>query len=419
MTSRRRILGGIAAAALLPSKQLYPSDVSAKIIVIGGGFAGATVARFLKRHAPRLQVTLIEPNPIFTACPFSNLVITGQRNLSQQQFSYRFLEAEGITVLHERAMGINTETRQVALQNRDTLTYDKLVAAPGISLQWNAIQGYDQSASQVFPHAWLAGPQTMLLRQQIMDMRDGGLIIIGAPPNPFRCPPGPYERASLVANYLTKYKPKSKVLILDPKDNFSKKSLFLDAWKTLYGGMVEWVGASDGGNIVEVRTATKTIKTDFDTFQPDVANIIPPQSAGTIAQQSGFADASGWCPIDPLTFESNIHNDVHILGDAAIANAMPKSAFSANAQAKVCALQLKQILSNQEPISTTLANTCYSLVAPDYGISIAGVYRPGKYLDPVPGAGGISPRDAKENTRKLEARYARDWFRAITSQTFG
>ena len=413
------MLGGITAATFLPSRPLHTKNVTARIVVVGGGIAGATFSRFLKRYIPSLEIILVEPNPIFTACPFSNLVIAGQRELSQQQFTYQFIEAEGINVLYERAFNIDIDTQAVLLQDGRKLQYDKLVVAPGISFQWNAIRGYDKKASQTLPHAWQAGDQTTLLRQQINEMRDGGLIVIGVPPNPFRCPPGPYERASLIAYYLREYKPKSKLLILDSKDNFSKKSLFLDAWKTLYGETIEWVGASAGGNIVEVESDSRTVRTDFDTFHPDVANIIPPQLAGTIAQKTGLADDSGWCPIDPLTFESRIHKNIHVLGDATIANAMPKSAFSANAQAKVCALQVMQILLDQEPVRTTLANTCYSLIAPDYGISVAGVYRPGQYFDPIPGAGGVSPRNVDLNIRKAEANHARDWFRSVTSQAFG
>jgi sulfide dehydrogenase [flavocytochrome c] flavoprotein chain len=243
--------------------------------------------------------------------------------------------------------------------------------------------------------------------------------VISAPANPFRCPPGPYERASLIAYYLKTAKPRSKLIVLDAKDSFSKQRLFQQAWQQLYPGLIEWVSLSNGGKVTSVDPATRTLVTDFASYKADVANVIPPQRAGHIAEIAGISDATGWCPIDPVTFESRLQPDVHIIGDAAIAGAMPKSAFAANAQAKVCAAAVAALLNDEPPPPPKLINTCYSLVAPDYAISIAGVYQPtnGQLVD-VEGAGGVSPTDAPLDFRAREATYAAAWFRTITAQTF-
>jgi NADPH-dependent 2,4-dienoyl-CoA reductase/sulfur reductase-like enzyme len=270
------------------------------------------------------------------------------------------------------------------------------------------------------PHAWRAGEQTMLLRRQLEAMDDGGLVVISAPTNPFRCPPGPYERASLIAHYLKTKKPKSKLIVLDAKDAFSKQRLFQAAWAELYPGLLEWVPLSKGGNVTSVDAATRTLVTDFGRHQAKVANVIPPQKAGRIAEVAGVADRTGWCPIDPVTFESRLQPGIHVIGDAAIAGAMPKSAFAANSQAKTCAAAVARLLAGGAPSAPKLINTCYSLVAPDYGISVAGVYQPsgGQFAD-VPGSGGVSPTDAPRATRAAEAVLAEAWFRTITAEVFG
>jgi NADPH-dependent 2,4-dienoyl-CoA reductase/sulfur reductase-like enzyme len=388
--------------------------------VIGGGFAGATCARTLHRADPRFEVTLVEPNPTFTACPFSNSVIAGLREISVQRFGYDAIRAEGIAVAQDQATAIDPQARRVTLRGGSALDYDRLVLAPGIAIRWDALPGYDEAAAAVMPHAWWAGEQTMLLRRQLEDMPDGGTVVVSAPANPFRCPPGPYERASLIAYYLKRTKPRSKLIVLDAKDSFSKQRLFQDAWRQLYAGLIEWVSLSNGGKVTFVDAKTRTLVTDFASYKADVANVIPPQRAASIAELSGVADNTGWCPIDPVSFESRLQPNIHVIGDAAIAGAMPKSAFAANAQAKVCAFAVTALLRGKAPEQPKLVNTCYSLVTPDYGISIAGVYHPaGGQLADVEGAGGISPIDAPPDFRALEASYAEAWFRTITTETFG
>jgi sulfide dehydrogenase [flavocytochrome c] flavoprotein chain len=374
----------------------------------------------LRRADPRFEVTLVESNPIFTACPFSNAVIAGLRNMEAQRFGYDAIRNEGVTVVPQQATGADAQARRVMLRDGSALDYDRAVLAPGIAIRWDALPGYDEAAAAVMPHAWIAGEQTLLLRRQLEAMADGGTVVISAPANPFRCPPGPYERASLIAYYLKKAKLHSKLIILDAKDNFSKQRLFQNAWQQLYPELIEWVSLSNGGKVISVDAKTRTLVTDFATYKADVANIIPPQRAAGIAQLVGVADATGWCPIDPVTFESRLQPNIHVIGDAAIAGAMPKSAFAANAQAKVCAAAVAALLHGEAPSPPKLINTCYSLLAPDYGISIAGVYHPadGQLAD-VEGAGGVSPIDAPADFRALEAAYAEAWFRSIKSETFG
>jgi sulfide dehydrogenase [flavocytochrome c] flavoprotein subunit len=393
---------------------------SPRVVVIGGGFAGASCARALRRLAPEAAITLVEANQRFIACPFSNAVIAGFREMDQQHFGYEDLVRDGVDVVHRSAVAVDPQARQVRLDDGATLEYARLVMTPGIDLRFDAIPGYDAHAIEAMPHAWKAGDQTTLLRRQLEAMEDGGVVVMSVPANPFRCPPGPYERASLIAHYLKTTKPRSKLIVLDAKDTFSKQRLFEAAWKELYPGLLEWVPLSFGGQVTEIDVAGRTFATDFGSHRADVANVIPPQRAGAIAQAAGVADQTGWCPIDPATFESRLQPNIHVFGDAAIAGAMPKSAFAANSQAKVCAAAIAQLLRGEAPAAQKLVNTCYSLVAPDYGISIAGVYHPKEgVLAEVEGAGGVSPQDVPLSFRQDEARYAESWFGTITTEVFG
>jgi sulfide dehydrogenase [flavocytochrome c] flavoprotein subunit len=417
-TRRIFLQAGAAAAGLLFAPAVIGQSAP-RVVVVGGGFAGASCARTLRKLDPRIAVTLVEPSETFTACPFSNGVIGGLWELDAQQFRYDKVAAD-VTLARTSATAVDAAARTVTLADGNRLQYDRLVLAPGIDINWTGLPGYSEAAAERMPHAWRAGAQTALLRKQLEAMDDGGLVVIAAPANPFRCPPGPYERASLVANYLKTRKPKSKLLVLDAKDAFSKQRLFTAAWAELYAGVLEWVPLSKGGKVNSVDPATNTLVTDFGSHKAAVANVIPPQTAGRIAVAAGVADRSGWCPIDPATFESKLQPGIHVIGDAAIAGAMPKSAFAANSQAKGCAEVLVELLAGRTPPEPRLINTCYSLVAPEYGITVAGVYKPlnGQLAD-IPGAGGVSPQDAPRTTRALEARYAHAWFRTLTAEVFG
>jgi sulfide dehydrogenase [flavocytochrome c] flavoprotein subunit len=417
MTRRDVMKSAAAAAALLPMPALA-QGAAGRVVVIGGGFAGASCARALKALDARINVTLVEASRTFIACPFSNLVIAGMRELTAQQFGYDKVAAASVTMAFSSASAVDPQAKSVTLADGNRLAYDRLVLAPGIDIRWDGLPGYDEAAANVMPHAWKAGEQTTLLRRQLESMEDGGLVVISAPANPFRCPPGPYERASLIAYYLKTKKPKSKLIVLDAKDAFSKQRLFQNAWKELYPNL-EWVSLSSGGKVTSVEPASKTVVTDFSRHQAAVANIIPPQKAGRVADLAQVADRSGWCPVDAMTFESKQQANIHVIGDAAIMGAMPKSAFSANAQAKVCAAAVAKLLAGEKPVEPRLINTCYSVVAPDYGITVAGAYRPkdGVLVDAE--GGGVSPIDAPASTRAAEARYADGWFNTITAEVFG
>ena len=417
--SRRDVARGIAAsvaASALPCPSL--AQGAARVIVIGGGFGGASCARALRQRDTKLQITLVEPNRTFTACPFSNEVIAGLRQLPAQQFTYDKIAAEGVTVIAQAATKVDPQARTVTLADSSSLPYDRLVLAPGIDLRFDALPGYDEAASAKMPHAWKAGGQTMLLRQQIEAMADGGVVVLAVPAVPLRCPPAPYERASLIAHYLKNNKPRSKVLILDAKDGFSQQKLFEAAWKELYPGMIERIALSQGGRVTSVDAATNTVVTDFGNYVADVASIIPPQKAGRIAEIAGAVDSTGWCPIDPVSFASKLVPNIHVIGDACIAGQIPKSASAAHAQAKACAAVVVNLISGKLLETPRLTGACYNTVAPGYAFSLSGIYQPkdGQFAE-VEGA--TSPVNAPREERAREAERAENWFKTITVDTFG
>ena len=420
--TRRQLLGFIGGLSITTGVVCRAwTQPQARVVVVGGGFGGAVCAKYIRRADATIEVTLIEPSRQFITCPFSNAVIAGLRNMASVTHGYDALRQQhGVRVIHANAMGIDPTAHRVTLDDASVLGYDRLVLSPGIDLRWGEIEGYDVAASEVFPHAWKAGPQTVLLRQQLEAMPDGGLVVIAAPAEPYRCPPGPYERASLIAHYLKTYKPRSKLLILDAKNAFSKQELFRSAWEHLYPGLIEWIPQSQSGRVVRVDPHARTVSTDFDDYKPAAANIIPPQQAAAIARAAGLDAGNGWCPVRASTFESTVHSSIHIIGDAAIANPMPKSAFSANNQAKTCAAAIVAMLRGEALPTPVLMNTCYSLVAPNYGISIAAVYRVvDDKIVTVNGSSGVSPLHADAETRALEAEYATSWYTNITADTFG
>jgi len=397
-----------------------------KVVVVGGGTGGATAAKYIKRLDSSIDVTIVEPKPEYYTCYFSNEVIGGERDLDSIKVGYDGLKGHGINFVQDSAAGIDGEKKIVKIAGGQELPFDRCIVSPGIELMYDKIKGYSEEAAQTLPHAWKAGPQTALLRKQLEDMNDGGTFVIVAPPNPFRCPPGPYERASLVANYMKHHKPKSKVLIMDAKQKFSKQGLFTQAWEKFYGygtdkSMIEWRPAPDG-KVVRVDPGAKKLFVGEleEEVTADVINIIPPQRAGTIAQVSKLADDSGWCPVDQKTFESKQVPGVHVIGDACIAGAMPKSGYAANSQGKVCAAAVVALLSDAKVGVPSFVNTCYSIPAPGWGISVAAVYKldaSGNIVG-VPGAGGLTPMDAPEWAHKREVEYAYSWYNNIVHDIF-
>ncbi|MFM1862859.1 MAG: hypothetical protein RLZ26_1381 [Pseudomonadota bacterium] len=417
----RRHLIGTALAAPLVLGRPAAAAAGARVAVVGAGFAGASCARALRRIAPEIAVTLIEPEAQIVTCPFSNLVIAGMAEIGSVSHGLDGLRAAGIEVIADRAVGADAGKGKLTLAGGGEVGFDRLVVAPGIDLRFDAIAGYDAAAAEIMPHAWKAGAQTLLLRARLEAMADGGTVAIVVPANPYRCPPGPYERASLIAHYLKTNKPRSKLLVIDGKDTFSKQGLFLDGWAELYGPLVEWIPVSQAGSLLAVDPAKGEIVTEFSRFVVDVANIIPPQRAGALAQTLGLAGEGGWCSVDPVSFESLLVPGVHVLGDAIIAGAMPKSGFAASSQGKACAHALAAVLGGEAPQAPSFINTCYSLVGPEYGISVADVFRVGGSgkIEAVEGAGGTSPRDAGADVRRDEARYAHGWYASITADIWG
>jgi len=419
VTRRNAMFGITTAAATLARPSILRAQSTGRVVVVGGGFGGAACARALKRAQENLQVILIEPNAVFTSCPLSNEVIAGLRDIEAQQFGYDKLAAEGVTVIGQAVTAIEPQQRSVMTADGVALPYDRLVLSPGIDFHFEALPGYDETASKKMPHAWKGGAQTLLLRTQLEAMDDGGVVAIAVPANPSRCPPAPYERASLIAHYLKTKKPRSKVLILDAKDNFSQQRLFEKAWKELYGDMIERVALSQGGRVTSVDPSTKTIITEFGNYTPDVANVIPPQRAGRIAEIAGAADTSGWCPIDPMTFESKLVQNIHVIGDACLGGGIPKSASAASAQGKACAAAIVNLLTGRAPETPRLTGVCYNTVAPGYGFSLAGNYQPRGDIFAAVEGGATSPVDAPRELRAREAAEAERWFQTITADTFG
>ena len=419
LPTRRNAVLGIASSALaaaLPCPSL--AQAAPRVAVIGGGFGGASCARALKRLDSKLEVTLIEANRSFVSCPFSNEVIAGLREFEAQQFGYDRIAADGVKVVGSAAVKIDPQTRTVGLADGASLSYDRLVLAPGIDMRFDALPGYDEAVSTKMPHAWKAGEQTLLLRRQLEAMKDGGVVVIAVPAAPLRCPPAPYERASLIAHYLKMQKPRSKVLVLDAKDGYSQQKLFEAAWKELYPGMIERIALSQGGRVTSVDPSTNTIITEFGNYTADVANIIPPQKAGHIAEIAGAVDNTGWCPIDPVNFASKLVPNVHVIGDACIAGGIPKSAGAAAAQGKACAAAIVNLLAGKPPEPPRLTGACYNTVAPAYAFSLSGIYQPtGEQFAEVEVK--TSPVEAPREIRAQEAESAVSWFKTITGDTFG
>ncbi len=428
--NRRDFLKLTGAAAVagtfsIASAPAIAAGAAKKVVVVGGGVGGATVAKYLKMADPSMEVTLIEPNKEYYTCFMSNEVLGGDRTMDSIRFTYSGLEKRGIKVVYDTASAIDAEKRQVTTAGGQSFSFDRCVVSPGVDFKYDNFPGYSKDLAHTkMPHAWKAGEQTVLLKKQLEAMADGGTVLMSAPADPFRCPPGPYERASQIAHYLSKHKPKSKIIILDQKDAFAKQGLFTAGWEKHYKGMITWVKGAEGGKVTEVDGAGMSLKTDFETYKGDVINIIPAQKAGKIAFDAGLTNEGGWCPVDMQTFESTLKKGIHVIGDAAIVAPMPKSGYSANSQAKVCAASIVALLSGVEVPQPSYLNTCYSVIAPGDGISVAAVYRynnEAKKIEAVKDAGGLTPAYDKTTMemRAREEKYAHSWFKNITTDIFG
>ncbi|MBW7920798.1 MAG: FAD-dependent oxidoreductase [Rubellimicrobium sp.] len=415
---RRTFVASLAALPL--AAPALARGAGPRVTVVGAGYGGASFIRTLRRLAPEVEITVIEQTPRFHSCPFSNGVIGGLWDGDRISFEYDGLASTGTRWASGAAVGFDPATREVTLEGGEVVTGDYVLLSPGISLNFAAIDGYSPEAAEAMPHAWQAGSQTGLLRRQLVEMEDGGTVVVAIPRPPFRCPPGPYERISLIAHYLKAAKPASKIIVLDAQDGFSKQGLFEECWAALYPGLIERIPGAESGEVEAVDPATMRVSTAFDDITADVANVIPPQRAGALALDAGLDGGIGWCPVDPVSFESTLAPGVFIIGDAAIMGEMPKSGFSAAQQGSACAAALAARIAGDDPAPRKLINTCYSLAAPDWGFSVADVYaQTADGIAAIRPGGGTTPLGADADTHAAEARYANSWFDTLTSQLWG
>ncbi|MDD5298591.1 MAG: FAD/NAD(P)-binding oxidoreductase [Rhodocyclaceae bacterium] len=411
-----KLLGaGVGAAGLAPvsrAAEMLPRKAR-RVVVVGGGYGGTVAAKYVRMMDPSIEVVLVERNQQYFSCPFSNYYIGGLiPDMSPLTIGYARLAANhGIKFVQAEVTGIDPAAKVVVTAG-GTIAYDRLILSPGVEFRLHEIEGYDDKTDQVMPHAWAAGKQTILLRQQLEAMKDGGTVIVSMPLVPYRCPLGPYERVTLIAHYLKRHKPRSKVFMLDANTEVTTmKPLFVKAWEEQYKGILEYVPAK---RVTAVETGSRTLLVEgLEDHTADVVNFIPPQRAGAIAGKAGLVEAEGnWCPVDATTFESTLQKDIHVIGDSCNAWAMPKSGYSANSQAKVCATNVVALMNGKETVDLSGINVCYGAINDHESVSIAGVYRVSHdHIVAVPDSGGISPVDFSQT--RLEHIYAESWLKNI------
>jgi sulfide dehydrogenase [flavocytochrome c] flavoprotein subunit len=397
----------LAAAARTP--------VKGRVVIVGAGFAGSACALQLRRLDASIDVSLVDPLDYYATCPMSNEVLAGLRNLASITVSRAGVRRAGVRLVRDGVAAIDVGARNVRLEGGQTLAFDRLVVAPGIRFLWNKPDGYDAAASHTMPHAWQAGDQTRRLATQLRAMADGGVVAISVPSGLMRCPPAPYERASLIAHYLSRHKPRSKLLILDSNNHFPRQDVFTDAWQSRYPGLIEWIAPTKDGAVLRVDPASMTLYTANAAHRVAVANVIPPQAPGQIAADAGLASDHGWCPIAARTFESQLIGDVHVIGDACIADAMPKSASAAVSQAKQCARAIVALLGGKEVPDPAFDSVCYSMLAPDSALSIPGRF---EVQDERIAALELPPASSGVSSGAQQARAAQRWYRQIRAESF-
>ena len=418
--NRRKFLGATvaASAALSAPMALAAGSGKPRVVVIGGGAGGATAARYIAKDSKgEIDVTLIEPTRTYYTCFFSNLYLGGFKEMDELGHSYGGLAAAGVNVIHDWAIGVDRDSKQVTLAGGAKLTYDKLVLSPGIDFVDNAVAGWDVTAQNAMPHAYKGGSQTELLKAQLAAMPEGGVFAMVAPPNPYRCPPGPYERVSMVAHYLKANNPTAKIIVADPKPKFSKMALFQEGWANNYGGMIDWVGEEFGGGNVEVDPNGMTLSIDGEVVSVDVFNVIPAMKAGKIAEIAGVTQGN-WAPVNAADMSSKADADVYVLGDASQQGDMPKSGFSANSQAKVCANAIRGALTGSRVFPAKFSNTCWSLIDTDNGVKVGATYEAtDEKIAKVDGF--ISSTGESSEVRKATYLESEGWYSGITADMFG
>ncbi|HBU16471.1 MAG: flavocytochrome C [Rhodobacteraceae bacterium GWE1_64_9] len=418
LTRRTILRTGLAATGLLYAPMVL-GQAKPKVVVIGGGAGGATAARYLaKDSAGALDITLIEANPVYTTCFFSNLYLGGFREFESLQHGYDKVAAGGVSVINDMATAVDRAAKTVTLAGGQVLLYDRLILSPGIDFKDGSVPGWSLDVAEVMPHAYKAGPQTQLLKKMVEEMPQGGTFAMVAPPNPYRCPPGPYERISMVAHVLKQKNPTAKILVLDPKEKYSKQALFEEGWARHYDGMVEWVGPDFGGAAVEVRADTMEVVVEGEAQKVDVCNVIPGQVAGKIAAIAGVTDETGWAPVHPDTMKSKMDENIWVLGDSSAQGDMPKSGFSANSQAKVAAMTIRGELLQSKVFPARYSNTCWSLIAPDDGVKVGASYEPTpEKIASVESFISQTGEDAA--LRKATYEESLGWYAGITADIFG
>jgi len=411
------LLGSTAAAGLLAMPGIA-RGAKPKVVVIGGGAGGATAARYIAKDSKgAIDVTLIEANKRYFTCFYSNLYLGGFRDYASIGHGYDGLAINhGVNVVHDWAASVDGAAKKVMLASGAGLSYDKLVLSPGIDMKYDSVPGYSVEAQTRMPHGWKSGTQAQVIRHNVMNMKKGGVFVMVPPPNPFRCPPGPYERVSMIAHLLKQNNPTAKIIVLDPKPKFSKQGLFMAGWEKHYPGMIEWIAPDVHGGIKNVNPETMVIETDLDTFKADAACVIPAQKAGMIAANAGVTNGD-WAPILPATMASKADPNIHVLGDASVASSMPKSGFSANSQAKVCANAVRGALTGSKVFDARFANTCWSLIATDDGVKVGASYKAGsEKIDVVDKF--ISKNGEDDALRKTTYEESVGWYDGITADMF-
>ena len=418
--NRRQFNGLLAASAAttlgVPQISL---GAAAKVVVIGGGAGGASAARHIAiESGGTIDVTLIEPSRRYYTCFFSNIYLGGFRDYESIGHSYGMLASKhGINVIHDWAVGVDSANRTVRLGSGENIPYDRLVISPGIDFKFDSIPGYSIEIQTRMPHAYRSGTQAHVLRSQVENMKQGGTFVMVTPPNPYRCPPGPYERVSMIAHQFKQKNPTAKIIVIDPKLKFAKQGLFTEGWDQHYPGMVEWTTTGLVGDLKNVDAASMTIETEEETFKADAACVIPAQRAGSIAMAAGVTDGD-WAPIDPASLRSRAVENIFVLGDASVATAMPKSAYSANSQAKVAVKTIVAELGGSEPAGAGYSNTCWSLISPDNSVKVGAVYKPGAEAIEVESS-FISQTGEDADTRSTNFSDSESWYNAIINDMLG
>ena len=418
--NRRTFMGTVAAttSALAAPMVMAAGPGRPKVVVVGGGAGGATAARYLAKDSKgEIDVTLIEPTRAYYTCFFSNLYIGGFRDINSIGHTYGTLASIGINVVHDWAVGVDRDAKTVSLAGGGTVPYDKLVLSPGIDFVEGAVEGWDLSAQNAMPHAYKAGSQSELLRAQIMAMPQGGTFAMVAPPNPYRCPPGPYERVSMVAHLLRETNPTAKIIVADPKEKFSKMGLFQEGWANNYEGMIDWIGSDFGGGNVSVDPGAMTVSIDGEVTKVDACNVIPAMKAGRIAHLAGVTDGN-WAPVNAADMSTKADENIYVLGDSSQQGDMPKSGFSANSQAKVCANAIRGALTGSRVFPARFSNTCWSLIDTDNGVKVGATYEAtDEKIAKVDGF--ISATGESAELRKATYEESVGWYDGITADMFG